>query len=50
VCAICHSSVTYPDDPLVFCDGPTLTDGEVGCIAVHKNCYGLQKVPAGAWR
>ncbi|ORZ08676.1 hypothetical protein BCR42DRAFT_141799 [Absidia repens] len=42
-CAVCHTDLPKPKNPIIFCDG---TDCN---IAVHKRCYGVGSVPKGDW-
>ena len=41
VCAVCQYDDSYDDNLIIVCDGCD--------VAVHQDCYGVKKVPTGAW-
>ncbi|KAI9321040.1 hypothetical protein BX666DRAFT_1913904 [Dichotomocladium elegans] len=42
-CCICESDRSTKKNPIIFCDGE-------GCnIPVHRECYGVDTIPDGAW-
>ena len=46
-CEICWDKDSSFDNPLVICDGRGRYSG--GCIAAHKECYGIANIPEGPW-
>eukprot|EP00735_Rhodelphis_limneticus_P010463 TRINITY_DN3204_c0_g1::TRINITY_DN3204_c0_g1_i1::g.29721::m.29721 TRINITY_DN3204_c0_g1::TRINITY_DN3204_c0_g1_i1::g.29721 ORF type:complete len:793 (-),score=21.03,sp/Q803A0/JADE1_DANRE/29.70/1e-47,zf-HC5HC2H_2/PF13832.1/86,zf-HC5HC2H_2/PF13832.1/1.2e-23,zf-HC5HC2H/PF13771.1/3.6e+02,zf-HC5HC2H/PF13771.1/2.2e-17,PHD_2/PF13831.1/6.4e-13,PHD_2/PF13831.1/9.5e+02,PHD/PF00628.24/4.9e-10,PHD/PF00628.24/2.6,C1_1/PF00130.17/0.00098,C1_1/PF00130.17/1.5e+03,C1_1/PF00130.17/5.7e+02,zf-PHD-like/PF15446.1/0.001 len=41
-CDVCDDPDSEPNNEMVFCDGCD--------VAVHQDCYGIEKVPVGPWR
>lgn len=42
-CGVCGDRTSKDDDPIVLCDGK-------GCrVAVHADCYGIERIPVGSW-
>ena len=39
VCDVCFDGEVTPDNQIIFCDSCN--------VAVHQNCYGIEKVPSG---
>ena len=41
MCAVCTDGATYDYNEILFCEKCN--------IAVHQDCYGIERVPSGDW-